>query len=85
MRGSHVKTELLHQPRQPRRLTFGEVEHKPCQRRGVDDRMLEWAFEATTNEPGVERIVAVFDENSALGEAEECPSCVPELGCADEH
>jgi hypothetical protein len=47
--------------------------------------MFEWALEATTNEPGVERIVAVFDENSALGEAEECPSGVPELGRADEH
>ena len=81
----HVKAELLHQPRQPRRLTFGEVEHKPCQRRGVDDWMLEWTFEAATNQPRVERIVAVFDENSALGEAEERPSRVPELGRADEH
>jgi hypothetical protein len=66
-------------------LTFGKLEHKPRQRRGVDDRMLERALEASTDEPGVERIMAVLHEDSALGESEECPPRIPELGGADEH
>jgi hypothetical protein len=69
VRGDHVKAELLNQPRQPWRLTFGEVEHESRQRSGVDDRMLEWTLEASTNEPGVESIVAVFHENGALRES----------------
>jgi hypothetical protein len=68
VRRGHVKAELLHQPRQPWRLTFRQVEHQPGERGGVDDRMLEWALETSTNEPGVERIVAVLDENGALRE-----------------
>jgi hypothetical protein len=68
MCGGDIKSELLHQARQPWCLTFGEVEHEPRQRRGVDDRMLERALEASTNEPGVKRIVAVFDEDGALSE-----------------
>jgi hypothetical protein len=85
VRRRHVETELLHQARQPRRLTFGKVEHEPGQRRRVDDRMLEWTFEAATNEPGVERIMAVLDENRAVSESQERPARIPELGCADEH
>jgi hypothetical protein len=67
--GCHVKSELLHQARQPRSLAFRQVQYQPGQRRGVDDRMLERALEASTNEPGVKCIVAVFDENGALGES----------------
>jgi hypothetical protein len=85
VRRGHVKAKLLHQPREARRLTFGKVEHEPRQRRGVDDRMLERALEASTDEPGVERIVAVLDENGALGESQKCPSRIPEFGGADEH
>jgi hypothetical protein len=85
VRGYHVKAELLHQARQPWRLTLGQIQHEPRQRGGVDDWMLERALEASSNEPGVERIVAVFHENGALRESQECPSGIPELGGADEH
>jgi hypothetical protein len=66
-------------------LTFGQVEHEPRERCGVDDRVLEWTLEASTNEPGVERIVAVFDEHGALCESKESPPRISELGGADEH
>jgi hypothetical protein len=85
VRRGHVKAELLNQARQPRRLPFGQVQHEPRQGGGVDDRMLERALETSTNEPGVERIVAVFDQNSSLGESQECPACISELRGADEH
>jgi hypothetical protein len=85
MRWGHVKAKLLNQSSQPWRLTFRKVEHEPCERRGVDDRMLERALEATTDQPGVERIVAVLDENGALCESQERPPRISELGGADEH
>jgi hypothetical protein len=47
--------------------------------------MLERALEATTDQPGVERIVAVLDENGALCESQERSPRISELGGADEH
>jgi hypothetical protein len=47
--------------------------------------MLERALQAAADEPGVECIVAVLDEHGALGEAQESPARVLELGRADQH
>src|SRR5207247_9248835 len=55
------------------------------QRRGVDERMLERALQAASDEPGVERVVAVLYQHRALSETQEAPSCVLELGRSDQH
>jgi hypothetical protein len=47
--------------------------------------VLERTFEASTHQPRVERVVAVLDQDSALGEAQEGSARVPKLGRADEH
>jgi hypothetical protein len=47
--------------------------------------MLERAFEPPTDEPRVESVVAVLDENGTPGEAQERPPRVPELRRADQH
>ncbi len=47
--------------------------------------MLEWTFEPATDQPGIERVVAVLNENSALSEPQECPARIPELWRADQH
>jgi hypothetical protein len=80
-----VKAEFGHQPLQARHLAFRDLHHQAGQRGRVDDRVLERTLQAASDEPGVERVVAVLDQHRRLGEAEECPSRVLELGCADEH
>jgi hypothetical protein len=47
--------------------------------------MLERALEPSAHEPGVKSVVAVLDENSALGEPEEGPSRISKLRRADQH
>ena len=81
----HVEGELLHEPGQARRLALGQVEHEPCQRRGVDDRMLQRAFEPPSHQPAVKGVVAVLDQNGSLGETKECPARVAEFGRSDQH
>ncbi len=81
----HVEAELVHEPRQPGRLALRQVEDEARQGRGVDDRMLERALQAASDKPGVERVVAVLYQHRALSETQEAPSCVLELGRADEH
>jgi len=85
VRGGDVQRQLLHERSEPGSLAFGQVQDEPRQPRGVDDRMLERAFQTATDEPGVERIVTVLDEHRALRETEECPAGVPELGRPDQH
>jgi hypothetical protein len=81
----HLQAELLHQASQPGGLALGQFEHQPGQCRGVDDRMLERAFEPPTHQPAVERIVAVLDQDGALGKAQERPARIPEFGGPDQH
>ena len=69
MRGRDIEGKHLDQPRQARRLAFRKLEHHPGQGRGVDDRVLERAFEASTHEPRVERVVAVLDQDRRMSEA----------------
>jgi hypothetical protein len=85
VRGRHVKGQLLDESRQAGRLSLRQVEHEPRQGRGVDDRVLERAFEASADEPRVERIMAVLDENSSLSEPQEGPARISELRCPNEH
>jgi hypothetical protein len=47
--------------------------------------MLERAFQPATDQPGVERVVAVLHEHRPLREAKECPSRIPELRRPDQH
>ncbi len=68
MRGCDVELERLDQSRQTRGLSFGKFENKSTQRRSVNDRMLEGTLEATTDEPGVERVMAVLDEYCTMRE-----------------
>jgi hypothetical protein len=85
VRGRHVEAEHLDEASQARSLAFGELEHQPGQGGGVDDRMLERTFEASTHQPRVERVVAVFDQDGALGKAQEGSARVAKLGRADQH
>jgi hypothetical protein len=43
------------------------------------------AFQAATDQPAVEGVMAVLDENSALCESKEGPPRVAKLGRADQH
>jgi hypothetical protein len=85
VRWGDVETKLLHQAGEARRLTFRKVENESSQGGGVDDRMLERAFQPAADEPRVERVVAVLDQHRALGKAEERPPGIPELGRPDQH
>ena len=85
MRGGDVERQHLDQPRQPRRLTLGQVEDEARQRGGVDDRVLERALEPAADQPGVEGVVAVLDQDGAMGEPQEGAPRVFELGRPDEH
>jgi hypothetical protein len=85
VRRRDVERELFHKASQPWGLSLREVQHKPGQRSGVDDRVLERALESSAHQPGVEGIVAVLDENSALSKSEESPASVAKLRRADQH
>jgi len=80
-----VEVQQLDQRGEPRRLPLGELEHQPRQPGCVDDRMLERALESAPDEPGVERVVAVLDQDGALGETQECPTCIPEFRSSNQH
>lgn len=69
MRRRHVKAQHLDQASQAGSLALGKLEHEPRKGRGVDDRVLERAFEASTHEPRVERVVAVLDQDRPMSEA----------------
>jgi hypothetical protein len=85
MRRRDVERELLDQPRQPRRLSLGKLEHQPRQGRRVDDRVLERALQAPADEPRVECVVAVLDEHGAVSESQEGTPRVAKLRRPDEH
>jgi hypothetical protein len=85
VRGRDVDAELGHESREARRLALRQVEDHPGQCRRVDDRVLERAFEPAADEPRVERVVAVLDQDRALGETQESAPGVFELGRADQH
>jgi hypothetical protein len=85
MRRRHVQSELLDEPRQTRRLPFGQLEHESRQGSRVDDRMLERALQSATHQPRVECVVTVLDQHGALRETQERTAHILELGRADQH
>lgn len=85
MRGRDVQAELFDEPRQPRSLALREVENQAGEGRRVDDRVLERTFESPTDEPRIERVVAVLDQDGALREPQEGSARVAKLWRADEH
>jgi hypothetical protein len=80
-----VQGELLDQPRQSRSLSLWKLQHQAGQGRGVDDGMFERALQSTADEPGVEGVVAVLDQDRAVSEAQEGPTRVSKLRCPNEH
>ena len=85
MRGSDVESKLLDKPGEARGLTLRKVQHEARQGRRVDDRMYERALQASTDEPGVERVVAVLDQHRAVRETQEGAAGIAKLWCADQH
>lgn len=85
MSGGDVEGQLLDQAGQPGRLTLGQVEDEARQRGGVDDGMLERALETATHQPAVEGVMAVLDQDSAMGEPQEGAARIAELRRSDEH
>jgi hypothetical protein len=85
VRRKDVDAELCHQPLQARDLSLRDLHHQPRQRGGVDDRMLERALQAATDEPRVERVVAVLDKHRTMSETQERAPRVLEVRRADEH
>lgn len=82
---SDIEGQLLDQARKSRRLAFGQLQHKPCQGRRVDDRVQQRALQTPAHQPRVEGIVAVLDEHGALGESKERSAGVAKFGCPDQH
>jgi len=85
MRGRDVHLQGFDEPGEPRGLPLRQVEDESRQGGGVDDGVLERALQPATDEPGVEGVVAVLDEDRSLGETQKCAPRVLELGRPDEH
>jgi hypothetical protein len=83
--GHYVQLQLLDHPDQPRRLPRGQVQNQPGQGGGVDDEVLERAAQAPAEQIGVERVVAVLDQDRSPGEAQEGGAGVTEAGRPDQH
>jgi hypothetical protein len=85
VRRRDVEREQLDKPGQAWGLAFRKVQNKARQGRRVDDRVFERALQASADEPRVEGVVAVLDEDSAVREAQERAAGVAKLRRADEH
>jgi hypothetical protein len=77
--------ERLDDAGQARRLSLGQVEHEPRQRRGVQDRVAERRAQPAGDQVGVEGVVAVLHQHRAPGEAQEGAPRDSELGRAGQH
>jgi len=85
VRRRDVEAELGDQPGQSRGLALGKVEYETRKCGGIDDRVLERALEAASDEPGVECVMAVLNEDRAQGKSKEGAARVLEFGRPDEH
>jgi hypothetical protein len=85
VRWSDVEVKLFDESGKTWRLALRQVEDEPREGGGVDDRMLERALQAATDQPRVEGVVAVLDQNGALRETQKASPCVLELGRPDQH
>jgi hypothetical protein len=85
VRRRDVEAKLRDQLGQAGHLALGEFHHEAGQRGGIDDRVLQRAFQAAAHEPRVEGVMTVLHEHRALREPEERTPRVPEDGRSDEH
>jgi hypothetical protein len=85
MGGRHTEAELGDEAREAGRLPLGQIEDQARESGRVDDRVLERALQPTADEPCVERVVTVFDQDGTLREAQKGAPGIFELGCADQH
>lgn len=85
MDGFDLDLQRLNQAGQPGCLAARQVEHQAAECRGVDDRVLKGPGKAATQDPGVEGVVAVLDQDASPGEVEEGPPGVAELRRVDKH
>ena len=85
MRGRDVEREQFHQLREAWGLAFRKVQDQASQGRRVDDRVLERALQASTDEPRVERVVAVLHEHRAVRETKKRAAGVAKLWCSNQH
>jgi hypothetical protein len=85
VRGCDVERELLDQPGEAWGLALRKIQDEAREGRCVDDRVFERAFQASTDEPRVERVVAVFDQHRPVREAQEGAAGIAKLRCADQH
>jgi hypothetical protein len=77
--------QRLHQAGQARGLSGRKLEDEPAEYGGVDDRVLKRPRQAPAEDPGVEGVVAVLDQDGSPGEVEEGAAGVGELGRVNEH
>ena len=75
----------LDQAGQARSLAGRQLEDQAAERGRVEDRVLEWPGKAAAEDPGVEGVMAVLDQDGAAGEVEEGAAGVRELGGVDQH
>jgi len=85
VRGRDIERQHLDELRQAGGLAFGQLEHESRQGGGVDDRVLERALEAATDEPRIKGVVAVLDQHGALGEPQESSARIAKLRRPDQH
>jgi hypothetical protein len=80
-----VQAELGDEPAESRNLALRHVHDQAGEGCGVDDRVLERAFEASADEPGVESVMAVLHQHRPVRKAQEGAPCVLEHRRSDEH
>ena len=80
-----VQAKLIDQTRETGGLAFGQIQHQPREGGRVDDRVLERALQPAPHEPGVERVVAVLDQDGAVRKAQEGAARVLEFRRSDKH
>jgi hypothetical protein len=83
--GLDLDLQGFDQPGQPGRLAAGQLEHQPAERGRVDNRVLERPGQSPAQDPGVEGVVAVLDQDRSAGEVEKGSPGITELGRVDEH
>jgi hypothetical protein len=80
-----VEAQLRDQLGEAGHLALGQLHYEAGERGRVDDRVLQRAFQAPAHEPGVESVMAVLHQHSALGEAKKRAPSVLEDWRADQH
>ena len=83
--GLDLDLQRLDQAGQARGLTGRPLQDQAGERRGVDDRVLERPRKAAAEDPGVECVMAVLDQDRSTGEMEEGAAGVGELWSVDQH